>query len=117
MGERASRACMKRAQSCKQAKILADPWPPLPSDRKKYQDRKKASGGQKQVAPAHNRWVLGVENQEDATCLVVGVHATSELVGVRAQRQTPRPHSRHAMLFPWPAIQGARAGRRELLPS
>ena len=35
----------------------------LDLDRKKYEDRKKQSGGAKPVLLAHSRWVLGVENE------------------------------------------------------
>ena len=51
----------------------------LELDRKKYEDRRRASGGSKPIPSSHSRWVLGVENDDDKSVLVVGVHASSEL--------------------------------------
>jgi hypothetical protein len=41
----------------------------LDLDRKKYEDKKRASGGAKQIQIQHSRWVLGMEDEVPYVCV------------------------------------------------
>ena len=45
----------------------------LDLDRKKYEDKKRASGGAKQIQIQHSRWVLGMEDEVPCVCVRICV--------------------------------------------